>query len=698
MQTIANSVIMRLQKTGMQKTTLLLAFACVIFCVASAQDNVRARYGVFGHLALNSHNADFFNMPGTQSCCSGYTGGSGTGVAGGALAEFPLASGRLHIGARIALLTQPFTMTSSEPTRVIVAGVAQDGAFEHRLTGSLTTLGFEPLIGLRLFSSLFVHAGARIAFALSSSYEQLDALSQPTGTGTFMNADGTDSRKRTRNEYSGTIPETALQVSPMVGISYELPLNKEATLLLVPEAFYQIGVVNVMSDSTWKASSFRAGIALKWSPAARKQEQPVEPERKLEPTVADASSPPATYAIIEDTSPAKLVATLEVNGLTATGAETQTVRYSIEEYLSTLMTPLLPYVFFDENTDRIPARYHTLSPSATSSFGIDRVNAGDKLSTYHQLLNIVGKRLRTYPDATITITGNNQDVGEEKGNTLLSSRRAESVSRYLVEVWGIASKRIKIDARSLPAKAANTQTQDGAEENRRAELYSDDARILAPIITSDTLRTSNPPSIRFRPRLNRPATLRSWNLSIKQNDKVLKSFTGTTSLPENIDWNLDTEKTTLPRTDAQVVTTFTAVDDKGVKAVAEEKLDVEQITIRRKKEERRGDKIVDRFSLILFDIRSSELQREHNPALDIIRRHVAPTSTVSITGYTDRLGDARFNQQLAESRAAVVASALTFSNATTEGIGQADLYDSTLPEGRLYTRTVNVIIETPVKE
>jgi outer membrane protein OmpA-like peptidoglycan-associated protein len=122
---------------------------------------------------------------------------------------------------------------------------------------------------------------------------------------------------------------------------------------------------------------------------------------------------------------------------------------------------------------------------------------------------------------------------------------------------------------------------------------------------------------------------------------------------------------------------------------------VDQVTISRKRTEQRGDMEIDRFSLILFDVRSSDISPAGTSIIPVIRDRIQPNSTVTITGYTDRLGDAAYNQQLAENRAATVAR--TLGTGTAQGVGQADLYDSSLPEGRLYTRTVNIVIETPVK-
>ncbi|MBK9247658.1 MAG: OmpA family protein, partial [Ignavibacteria bacterium] len=113
--------------------------------------------------------------------------------------------------------------------------------------------------------------------------------------------------------------------------------------------------------------------------------------------------------------------------------------------------------------------------------------------------------------------------------------------------------------------------------------------------------------------------------------------------------------------------------------------------------ERRGDKKIDRFSLILFDIRSSEIVGVNHSIIKTIQQYCQPNSSIKITGYSDRLGEAGYNQQLADARALAAAKALEVNNIKVEGIGQAQLYNSSLPEGRMYTRTVEVVIETPVE-
>ena len=53
---------------------------------------------------------------------------------------------------------------------------------------------------------------------------------------------------------------------------------------------------------------------------------------------------------------------------------------------------------------------------------------------------------------------------------------------------------------------------------------------------------------------------------------------------------------------------------------------------------------------------------------------------------------------LSTRRAEYTAKALNLPFNTAKGYGkEQELYDSNLPEGRMYNRTVNIVVETPVE-
>ncbi|MBK7987268.1 MAG: OmpA family protein [Ignavibacteria bacterium] len=113
-----------------------------------------------------------------------------------------------------------------------------------------------------------------------------------------------------------------------------------------------------------------------------------------------------------------------------------------------------------------------------------------------------------------------------------------------------------------------------------------------------------------------------------------------------------------------------------------------------------ADKEINRFGLILFDIRSTDINENNKPIIGMIKKMIQPNSTVKIIGFTDQSGDPALNKVLAEKRAKTTARALGIpeNSPMIEANGNSTTYDPSLPEGRLYTRTVDVIIETPINE
>jgi outer membrane protein OmpA-like peptidoglycan-associated protein len=216
------------------------------------------------------------------------------------------------------------------------------------------------------------------------------------------------------------------------------------------------------------------------------------------------------------------------------------------------------------------------------------------------------------------------------------------------------------------------------------------------VITHDTLRRANTPTIRFRNHVTPTSDIVSWHLTATQRGALLKQFDGTGAVPELFEWDLNNEPGTVPKVDGTMVFNLSVTDRTGSTVTAMHEIPIEQISIHSKRLAGVGDKTIDRYSLVLFDVRSAEFSKTDLAILATIARDIHPTSTVTITGYTDRLGDAAFNAQLAQSRAEAAARALGTPNAIIHGVGAADLYDVSVPEGRLYTRTVEIVVETPV--
>ena len=83
-----------------------------------------------------------------------------------------------------------------------------------------------------------------------------------------------------------------------------------------------------------------------------------------------------------------------------------------------------------------------------------------------------------------------------------------------------------------------------------------------------------------------------------------------------------------------------------------------------------------------------------------IKNEIKFNSKVSIYGYADRKGTPEYNKDLANKRIEETVKYLQINpaNVSKYPIGSDELiYDNNTPQGRSYSRTVRIIIATPVK-
>jgi len=666
-------------------TLLLLLQATTVSAQNPFSVGLQATFGI------NAHDADFRAFPGIPNCCPAFETGSGSGPTFAVLARLPVAP-LLRGEVRLGYAALDGVLTRQEATTV--SGNVP-GIFEHTVDAQLHAITVEPLVAYNVFSGLHVFAGGRIGLLSTTTFDQREELVQPA-TGTFPNG------ARVQNEVNGAdIPDASSVYGAVVGgLQWDLPMNASKSVLLVPEVSFAYGLTSVVSNISWNVNQLRFGASVVWSIGGTDQPSaPVEHRQPEELRQTDTTTIAATRPadVPQEPRQASLTASITATGVNPDGTEQPSFVVNVEEFSSTMMTPLLGYVFFAEGQSALPTRYVRLQPSQTASFREEAVSSFDKLPTYYQLLNIVGSRMRQAPDVKITLVGCNANVGAEAGNLALSSARAQEVQRYLVDVWGLDASRIQVQQRNLPERAANAETSDGQQENRRVEIVSERLSLLAPVIARDTVRSISPPSIRLRPNVNAERPVAEWNVTLRQGQTTLKTFRGSGAVPAVMDWNLQQDEGSHPRTDSPIFYELDVVDVDGNRTEARGQLEAKLLTVSTKRTERIADREIDRFSLILFDVRSAEIGAANAAIVELIKPYIRPTSSVTLLGLTDRLGDAAQNQVLAEQRARSAARALGIQQrATVRGIGNATSYAPNLPEGRLYTRTVEIVIETPV--
>lgn len=670
------------------KSLLIMLICFCIFQTSEAQtvNKEPFRYGIYGNYNLNYHVLDFRSLPGVPNCCPQFESGDGSGFTIGGLFDMPLTD-MFSLQLRANYMTSDGILTAIESDMLSVDFIPTMGEYEHRIDAGISSIGFEPLFDMNLFGGFSVDVGFRIAYITQCTYDQQEKIVNPADRGVFPET-GTS----IRNAYSGDIQNVSnINAAIVAGVRYELPMNSDKTLILSPEIFYTYGLTDIIQDRSWTVNTIRAGVAIIYSPSSKPK---VLPKIEIEPEVKTEDLAKASDEIIIPEITPKVRAVGVDNDI-----EEEKPVLRVEEFLSTNMKPLLNYVFFDNNSDVLPERYTRLAANEKEKFKIDDLFDSGTLPTYYHLLNIIGRRMNDNPEANITLTGCNSNIDEELNNTTLSKNRAENVKQYLVSVWGINDKRIKIKARNLPERASNIKKDDGIEENRRVEISSDLSAITAPVITNDTLRTANPPVIRFYPSVDNDTLVADWKVSVLQNGITLKEFSGTGVLPENLDWNIDEDKSSIPRYGENIDYTLVVENkENGEYKEINNQISIEQVTVRNKRVSKVNDKIINNFSLILFKFDSPDISDENEKIVEIIKTYIEKNSEVVINGYSDRMGDDEYNKNLSYNRAKNTNTAINHNGTIYEGIGESKLlYDNNLPEGRFYCRTVEVYVETPVK-
>lgn len=638
-------------------------------------------YGLNFGYNYNYHSTDFRSLPGVPSCCPQYKNGSGSGFYLGGIFDYPI-NYDMQITARVNFTEINGKFTVYEQTPVLIDGKEETGEFEHYVDSKFSLLGIEPLFTYKPLTDLGVHAGFRFGFLTSASYYQIEKISKPSDRGTFI--DG----RTYRNQSSGSLMDSAnfTQSAFKIGVSYKLPFNKQKSLFIVPELFYTYNFSDLIKDRKWQVHQFSIGLSIKYR-------IPPPPPPPPAPPIAppDPELPPITKVPL-------FVADVDAIEIDTNKKENKDFTLKIEDFVSYNMRPLLNYIFFDENSAEIPNRYVLFTKDIAPKFELAQLSNLNALETYYYVLNIIGKRLNENQGSTITLTGTNQDIGNEKGNIALSQNRAKAVADYFTNVWGIAPERIKISARNLPEQHSRIDDAQGMQENRRVEITSSDASITEPVFTVDTMRVLNTAEIKFIPKTLTEVGVHSWDVEVKQKDKTIYSQKGEGTPPKNLTWEINQK--TVPKNEDDLAYFITAMDSVGqVTSSKIKRIPISKKSIEMKRRTGQSDKEYEYYSLILFDYGKSDLGREHKKVVDFVKNRITDESKIYIYGYTDTMGEEEVNKRISDKRAISVLKRLNInSNITVEGKGESELlYDNSLPEGRFYCRTVTINIETPVK-
>ncbi len=673
--------------------------------------------GVFGNYHITNHTLNGAQIQGVANCCPDFETLDGSSIAFGALVEFPLSNAlRLSLRGGYQNLKATFTATKQYGKGELNNNVVEVTA-EKTVEANVPMVTIEPDIAYRLIGGLDVHAGVKAGLSMSPSYHYEERV---------ISDNFTFGGSKTRNGVDGDFENiSSMLFTAVVGVSYDLPFGKN---IIAPEIRYALPLNKLSSDADWKVATLHLGaafkiplrpapvmqirsdtlylrdtttVSVKGIAASRVRLDGTDTRRD---TAREATSELRRITMLEHyvlEQPVRSMLSVSIADVATLGPDGAVVspdKRQVEQIETADNFPLLPYVFFQEgSSDLGQTKLRLLTSQETALFTTAGLRTDDVLGLYPQLLNIIAHRMRMMPKATLTLTGCNSDQGAEENNTKLSMARAQAIKDYLTSVWGIDAQRLVVKSRNLPAIPSNKNLTDGQEENRRVEMTSKD--LLKPMGISNFSYEASFDRVRMTPVVTADAGVRDWKVTVVQNNSTLREFSGT-GLPSPVLWDADVKQMAQTRT--PLVVRIEVTDNEGQKATDEKTMDMRYLTVQEKRADKKADKLIERYFLVLFDYNRAALNDEHRESIQELGKKLSARSDayVTIHGYTDRIGTSLSNEQLAQRRAELVKSTLKFApeRVTLLPVGSKKLlFDNDHPVGRFYSRTVEIVVETPVQ-
>lgn len=540
------------------------------------------------------------------------------------------------------------------------------------LSTTISYISIEPSLRIAPFSDgFYIFGGPRIGFNWALNIPKTSTSDERT----FVYTHGsTFASKGEFSDMRGTV------FSGQIGIGYDILLaspNDKNQVNLSPFISYQpyFGQ-EPRSSKSWAVSTIRVGVGIKFG--SGDVISPAEKSKVVERDVQFSVRAPKTVPI----------------------------KRRVRETF-----PLRNYVFFEEGSAEIPNRYVLLTKDQAASFKEEQLQEVQPKSlvgrplrqmvVYYNILNIFGDRMKRSPGTAISLSGASGN-GPEHGK-----ERAETIKRYLVNVFGIEGSRITAEGRDKPripseVPGATKELALLQAGDRRVDIESNSPEMLMqvgggshymlkPVQIVTEVEDPLDSHVLFNV-VGAKEVLASWSLEITDEQGKVRRFGPSTRDREDISGN--TILGDRSKGDYKVVMLG---QTKGGKFVRKES----SIHLIRRDEPKKD---VVRFR-ILFDFDQSKTIASYEKFLtDIVTPLIPDSSIVIIHGYTDIIGDEEYNQTLSDERAADAKSIIerAISNSGKRGItfetfgfGENPQYASFynfFPEERFYNRSVIIDI------
>jgi outer membrane protein OmpA-like peptidoglycan-associated protein len=537
------------------------------------------------------------------------------------------------------------------------------------LSTNISYVTVEPSLRLAPFANAFyIFAGPTLSFNVSKAF-------------TYTQEKQTD----TRGDWSD-IHKTVFSGQAGAGIDIPVSARASATQMTISPfvSFLTDFGHDPRSVESWSLYTVRAGIALKFGTSRKSIAKPIE-------------EPVTTIPVVAEKEVQFSVRAPKVVPLSRQVKET---------------FPLINSIFFNQGSTEIPARYILLNQNQAVSFHEaqlqdaqpDNLNNGRsarQLAVYHNLLNIIGDRMRSNPQSTINL------IGASDKNPAEGEIMAGNVKQYLVSVFGIDGSRISINGRDKPSVSSE---QPGAkkelallhEEDRRVDIISTSPELLMqvggtnlPFLKPVEITSTEADPLDSYVLFNTDGaaeSLKSWSIDVTDEQGNVQHYG-----PYTGDQAAVSGKTILGNSQQGNYKIMMLGETKNGNSVKKES----SVSLMKTDDPKQEGL---RYSILFNFDQSKSIASYQNFLTDIVTPLVPENGMVIIHGHTDIIGDEGYNHTLSQERATAAQQIIeqALAKAGTKGVkfqsygfgedaGTAP-FENTIPEERFYNRTVIIDI------
>jgi outer membrane protein OmpA-like peptidoglycan-associated protein len=536
------------------------------------------------------------------------------------------------------------------------------------LDAKITYITVEPSLRFAPFkSNFYLYAGPRLAFNLAKSFTY--KIVQET-------------TQEVKGDFS-SINKTLF--SMQIGAGYDIPISsqkKQTQWVLSPFVSFQpyFGQ-DPRSIETWNVTTLRVGAAIKFGRGSKNTAPAVvlAPVAVVEPEVQFSISSPANNPIV------------------------RRVRETF---------PISNYIFFEIGSSEIPDRYVLLKKDQVKDFKEDQLEvykpkrlsgrSDREMTVYYNVLNILGDRMGKFPSTNISLSGATLE-GSRDGKEM-----AETVKKYLVDIFGIDPNRITVEGSLKPRIASEVpggklELDLLREEDNRVTIWSKSPEILMeyqtglnvflkPVDVNVVQQAPIDSYVTFNVKGAKEA-FSSWSMEIKDEKGIVQKYGPYTR-----------EKVSLPgksilgiRPEGNFKVTMIGKAKSGKTVKKEAPLHMVLWTPPK-------DEMAMRFNIV-YEFNSSDAIVIYEKYItDIVTPKIPKGAKVIISAYTDIIGDADNNLILSTARANDVK--VLFDKALSK-VGRTDVkfevygfgededfspFENKYPEERFYNRSVIIDI------